>query len=209
MKTAEIGMAGHAPKVTVGPQKKIKGSSVAKLMGISEEQQKYMKVWGVDDYRKCSPGERNVEMFLDALKDIDPDLKGKTLIDFGCGSGRAAMKLDEHFDVTPMDFATNCLDKEVAEHFGDRFVEHDLTKKSALRVDWGFCTDVMEHLPEDSIDDALSTILESADNIFFQIATIDIDSQGLPPRSRRDATRAVINLQWNPAAGHQALCHSV
>lgn len=170
MTTGKGAMIGHAPTVTVGPP--IKGNSVAKLLDISEEQQKYLKVWNVKDYRNVSPGERNIEMFLESLEDIDPNYKDKTLIDFGCGSGRAAMKLDEHFKVTPMDFAINCLDPKVKEHFGDRFVEHDITKKSALRADWGFCTDVMEHLPTESIDDALASIMESADNIFFQIATI-------------------------------------
>jgi hypothetical protein len=171
--TVGIGaVIGHAPTVTVGPQKKVEGSSVAKLLDISDEQQKYMKVWNVDDYRNVSPGENNVPMFLEALEELEPNYKGKTLIDFGCGSGRAAQKLDEHFDVTPIDFAINCLDPEAEEHFGDRFIEHDLTKKSALRADWGYCTDVMEHLPPESVDDALSTILESADNVFFQIATV-------------------------------------
>ena len=172
---AKIGMVGHAPVVKVGPadpKKKVTGNNVAKLLDISDEQQKYLKVWNVDAYRAVSPGEDCVDMFVDAVKELMPEYEGQTLIDFGCGTGRAALKLDEHFDVTPMDFASNCMDKEVSEHFGDRFVEHDITKKTDARVDWGYCTDVMEHLPPEEIDDALDVILESCENVFFQIATI-------------------------------------
>jgi len=182
-KTAKIGMVGHAPTVLIRPasetpinknkllKKLISGSQVAKLLDISDECQKYLKVWNVPAYRVVSPGEDCVDTFLEAVKDIMPDHKGQTLIDFGCGTGRAAMKLDETFKVTPMDFAWNCLDENVKEHFGDRFVEHDITKKTPLRADWGYCTDVMEHLPE--ADDALDVIFEACGNVFFQIATVE------------------------------------
>ncbi len=189
--TGQIGAVGHVPKVLVRPisetpkkgtAKKrrgngvaqISGEQVAKLLDISDEQQKYLKVWNVPAYRVVSPGEECVNMFLEAMREMEPETEGhQTLIDFGCGTGRAAMKLDKMFDVTPMDFAWNCLDEEVKEHFGDRFVEHDITKKTALRANWGYCTDVMEHLPPEQLDDTLDTILEACDNVFFQIATVE------------------------------------
>jgi hypothetical protein len=201
MPAAKTAMVGHAPTATVGPikkkpeTKKISGASVAKLLGITDEQQKYQKVWNVEDYRRVSPGENHIGRFLEALEETDPKYKGKTLIDFGCGSGRAAQKLDEYFDVTPMDFAHNALDPEVAEHFGDRFVQHDITKKTALRCDWAFNTDVMEHLPPEQIDDALATILESADNCYFQIATIP-DHFGDHPDIQEQLHLSVHDYDW-------------
>ena len=172
---ANIGAVGYAPTVKIGPadpnRKKKKGNAgipteqIRKLTGITEEKEKYLKVWNVDAYRAKSPGEDCVDMFLEVADE-------GTLIDFGCGTGRAALRLDEHFEVTPLDFAINCMDDNVAEHFGDRFVEHDITQKTALRADWGFCTDVMEHLPPESISDALDVIFEACENVFFQIATI-------------------------------------
>lgn len=153
---------------------------MAKILDISDEQQKYMKCWNVEDYRKVSPGERCVDMFLEAVQDIMPEHQGQTLIDFGCGTGRAAMRLDETFDVTPMDFACNALDEAVAKHFGERFVEHDITRKTALKAEWGYCSDVMEHLPPEQVDDALDAIFESCDNVFFQIATIPDHFGGHP-----------------------------
>ena len=175
---AKLGFVGKKPKVLIRPieetpTKKVTGKELKNLIGLTDEQQKYMKCWNVDDYRKVSPGEQCVDMFLEAVKEILPETEDKpTLIDFGCGTGRAAKRLDETFDVTPMDFASNCMDKEVAEHFGDRFVEHDITEKTKLRADWGYCTDVLEHLPPEQIDSALETMFEACENVFFQIATI-------------------------------------
>jgi hypothetical protein len=184
--TGKVGLRGQRPAVKIGPapegdfyrngepvKKPISGDTVAKILGISEEQQKYLKAWKVPGYRNTSPGEDSVDMFLDVHEDLNGHINEKQkLIDFGCGTGRASLALDEHFDVIPMDFAFNCLDDNVAEHFGDRFVEHDITEKTHLRAEWGFCCDVMEHLPPEQIDDALEVMLESCDNVFFQIATI-------------------------------------
>lgn len=194
--TGNVGMVGHAPTVLIRPAKdtpvnknrlkkqlvngKISGEDVAKLLDISDECQKYLKVWNVPAYRVVSPGEDCVEMFLEAVEDMMPDHEDQTLIDFGCGTGRAAMKLDETFKVTPMDFAWNCLDENVKQYFGDRFIEHDITQKTKLRANWGFTTDVMEHLPPDEIDDALDTILEACENVFFQIATVKDHFGGHP-----------------------------
>jgi len=176
--TGNVGAVGYPPTVLIQPaakpnklRKKISGDTVRKLTGITKEKEKYIKVWKVKGYRKVAPGEDSVPLFLEALEDLESESKDEKLIDFGCGTGRAAMLLDETFDVIPMDIAFNCLDKEAAEHFGDRFIEHDITQKTKLRASWGYCTDVMEHLPPEQIDDALDVIFEACDNIFFQIST--------------------------------------
>jgi len=188
--TGNVGMIGHAPTVLVGPAKKskkkkgvitrqISGKQVAKLLDISDEQQKYLKVWNVPAYRVVSPGEGCVDMFLEAVRDMMPDHDKQTLIDFGCGTGRAGYKLWQtgKFDVTLMDFAWNCLDDNIKARCtsvkGMEFVEHDITKKTALRANWGYCTDVMEHLPPEEVDDALDVIFEVCDNVFLQIATTE------------------------------------
>lgn len=185
MTTGKGSFMGHAPKVTVGPQKTSKvvsmtGKDVQNMLGMSDEQLKYQKCWALDEYRNISPGEQIVDLFLNALDTSETAYKDTKLIDFGCGTGRAALRLDEFFDVTPMDFASNCMDENVAEHFGDRFVEHDITKKTALRAEWGYCTDVMEHLPPEDIDPAIGTVLEACDNVLFQIATIKDHFGGHP-----------------------------
>ena len=219
MKPGKIGMVGHAPTVLIRPasetpvnknklRKKLNGGQVAKMLDISDEQQKYLKVWNLPAYRKVSPGEKCVDMFLEAVEDIMPEHEGLSLIDFGCGTGRAAMKLDETFKVTPMDFAWNCLDDNVKEYFGDRFVEHDITKKTALRANWGFCTDVMEHLPPEEVDDALDVIFEACENVFFQIATAH-DGFGLHPEINDDLHLTVLNYaEWlKKFAEHGVIVH--
>ena len=206
--TGKIGAAGHAPTVLIRPisetptkkekvinikdgvATKISGSDVAKLLDISTEQQKYLKVWKVDSYRKTSPGEKSVGMFLEVVDSLKQGDEKQTLIDIGCGTGRAGYKLWQtgNFDVVLMDFAWNCLnsdikakvDRPVAGSNSLTFIEHDMTKKTHHRADWGYCCDVMEHLPTDQIDDALESILEMCDNLFLQIATIGEHFGGHP-----------------------------
>jgi len=112
-------------------------------------------------------------MFLEAVGEIE---EGTTIIDYGCGTGRASRRLFEAgFDVTMLDFAENALDPEVAELAKDnprlRFVKHDLTKKCDFESDYGFCTDMMEHVPTEDVDTVLSNILLSSKFVFFQIST--------------------------------------
>jgi len=225
--TGKLGMVGHAPTVLISPasdaptkknskvKKQITGKQVAKLLDISDEQQKYLKCWNVPAYRVVSPGENCVDMFMEAIRDMMPEYKGQTLIDFGCGTGRASLKLMmQGFDVTAMDFAWNCLDEDVKVYLGDcdepalHFVEHDITKKTALRSDWGFCTDVMEHLPPEQVDDALDVILECCDNVFFQIATTT-DHFGNHPDIQDHLHLTVLNYaQWlKKFAEHGVVVH--
>jgi SAM-dependent methyltransferase len=204
---AKGAMFGHAPKVLIqeNPKKSnvtnIAGPDVQKMLGISDEQLKYQKVWGLDDYRKVSPGENAVDLFLTALKQSDTDYKGKTLIDFGCGTGRAGYRLwQEGMKVTLMDFASNCLDDNIQARIDTNakdisFVEHDITKKTSLRAEWGYCCDMMEHLPPEEIDDALSTIFEASDNVFFQIATIK-DHFGSHPDINEPLHLSVHDYDW-------------
>lgn len=230
----KVGMVGYVPTVLIRPssetpnkknkpgkvQKRVSGKTVAKILDISEEQQKYLKVWNVPAYRVVSPGEECVDAFLEAVPDLmdEPEDQKLTLIDFGCGTGRAAMKLyHAGFDVTAMDFALNCLDDNVLHHIETeaqlntpefRFVEHDITRKTALRANWGYCTDVMEHLPPESVDDALDTIFEACDNVFFQIATVE-DHFGNHPDINDHLHLTVLSYQqWlQKFADHGVIVH--
>lgn len=179
MSTARAGMKGTVPKVVIGkaPPKEYSISKedlikIAPELAMTDEQKKYIKCWEVDDYRKVAPGERLVDLFLETA---DPK-EGVTIVDWGCGTGRASKKLYEAgLDVTMVDFAFNCLDDEVKALAEDndrmRFMEHDLNKRITLPSQYGFCTDVMEHIPEDEIDAVLDTILDNSRHVFFQIST--------------------------------------
>jgi len=129
------------------------------------EKAKYRKVWEHEQYRRSSPGEALVDNAIESLG-IKP---GDSVIDFGCGTGRAAKKfMDYGVNVTGVDIADNCLDGNVNINF---VLACLWSPECDLRADYGFCADVMEHIPESRVDRSLQTIHESTDAVFFQIAT--------------------------------------
>ena len=128
------------------------------------ERNKYQLLWQFDGYRDSSPGEHVVGLFLDLVK---PD---NLIIDFGCGTGRAALKMVERkHEVVLVDFTDNCRDEEA---MGLPFFEWDLSYPCPLRAPYGFCTDVMEHIPTEDVDAVIANIMEAATKVFFQISTV-------------------------------------
>jgi SAM-dependent methyltransferase len=127
------------------------------------ERDKYVLMWGLEQYRIVSPGEVVVEAFL-KLTELD------RVIDFGCGTGRASIALAKFgYEPILVDFADNCRD---AEALSMPFLVADLTKRIPLRAPYGYCIDVMEHIPEKDVDTVIQNIMESAKQTFFQIATL-------------------------------------
>lgn len=132
-------------------------------MSLSEqEREKYEKAWALDKYRDYSPGEHLVER---AIADLGMT-SFETVIDFGCGTGRAAKKFqDLDFSVLGVDFVPDAVETDIA------FKEACLWDLPVLKADWGFCTDVMEHIPTEKVSDVLDGIRRStAKGAFFQIA---------------------------------------
>jgi hypothetical protein len=79
-------------------------------------------------------------------------------------------------NVTAIDFAANCLDDTVlarAKHIeGFRFIEADLTHPIPVQGDYGFCCDVLEHLPPSQVDRVIRNCLTAAPTCFFQVSTV-------------------------------------
>jgi hypothetical protein len=135
------------------------------------EREKYAAMWDLPEYRDFSPGEHAVEDFI---REAKPE-KGDRIIDFGCGTGRAALKLhDAGYVVTLVDFAGNCRDPEALDL---PFVEADLTQPMSLSASYGFNADVLEHLPPESIEIAVRNMMACVPVCFFQISTVE-DSAG-------------------------------
>jgi Uncharacterized protein conserved in bacteria len=129
------------------------------------EKEKYLRMWSMLSYRQDSPAERIVDTILRELRPTG------RIVDFGCGTGRAAARISAlGHDVLLVDFAPNCRDEEAA---GLPFVELDLAEPMPIREQFGYCIDVMEHVPPGQVDAVICNIMTSAPDVFFQISTVD------------------------------------
>jgi SAM-dependent methyltransferase len=126
----------------------------------------YQDIWTNTAYRKFSPGERTLTLMLETLK---PHI-GDSFIDFGCGTGRPAKELQKRgYGVLGIDFASNSLDADAEIPF----LISDLTNLPPLSAKFGYCTDVMEHIEPQRVDEVLAGIARSVrDAVFFSIATV-------------------------------------
>lgn len=140
---------------------------------LNPERTKYERLWQRPEYRKAAPGESYVQLFLQQAR----PKPGASLIDFGCGTGRGAILLSilGGFKVTLLDFADNCLDDDVLQMLISqpnlKFILTDLEKPLNCASEYGYCTDVMEHISETKVDVVLDNILKAAQHVFFSIAT--------------------------------------
>jgi len=171
--TARGSFIGRAPTVLIQPAPPKKGNG--QLFG-NPEQLKYEKMWAHEQYRAVAPGENCAQLFLAEARPP----AGAHVIDFGCGTGRGAIALAMFgkVKVTLVDFAINCLDPFVYKALsnqGDtlKFIQADLEKPLPVAAQYGFCTDVMEHIPEDKVEIVLKNIMKAAEYVFFQISTTD------------------------------------
>jgi hypothetical protein len=130
------------------------------------EREKYLAVWQRPEYRKVSPGMLECER-AHLICGMKP---GESLIDFGSGPCRAAKWFqDKGIHVLAIDFAPNA-----REHGDVPFVEACLWElpETLPKVDFGFCTDVMEHIPEAKIAAVLANIaMLTTRAAYFRIAT--------------------------------------
>lgn len=129
------------------------------------EAEKYRRMWAIPGYRTLAPGEDCADQFLSIAQ------PSGLVIDFGCGTGRGGLKIKQAgCDVLLVDFADNCRDPEAA---GLPFMLADLSKPmDGLRARYGYCTDVMEHIPTDQVRDVVQNVMGCVDEAFFQISTV-------------------------------------
>jgi SAM-dependent methyltransferase len=129
------------------------------------EQDKYELMWTHPEYREVAPGENCASIFIDRFNP-----KGK-VIDFGCGTGRGALKLKEHgCEMLLLDFTENSRDIEALSM---PFKRADLTLPIDVdAVEYGYCTDVMEHIEPENVSTVILNIMDKCDKCFFQISTV-------------------------------------
>ena len=153
----KLGMVGFRPTVTIGKTERLK----------------YEEIWKHPKYRETAPGEDLAMTYLQRVK----PRKGETLIDFGCGTGRGGrfLAMMGGLNVVLMDFAKNALDEDVrkdVETYPDRlrWVQQDMLRPIKETARYGYCTDVLEHIPPGQLDTVLTNILNSARQTFFAIS---------------------------------------
>ena len=134
------------------------------------ERRKYEKIWQVPGYGKFSPAEEVLPLFRQMVK--VPWKKGvgtyplPSLVDIGCGTGRASKELEKQYHVWQMDFVDaredDCIFTLYKKNIWGRW---DLLPRWNI----GFCCDVMEHIPTEKVDAALRNISNHTDRTFFRI----------------------------------------
>ncbi len=131
---------------------------------LEHERSKYEKAWSMPGYLKTSPGASNVEMFKDM---VDPQ-PGDSVIDLGCGAGAGGKALTERFDlnVTYCDFVK-------VDGVPDPFIEQTLWAPLPTRNPpwkYGYCCDVMEHIPPEYTMLVVRNIMDACETAFFSIS---------------------------------------
>lgn len=117
---------------------------------------KYKKMWEDPDYHVHSPGLRKIQHFY---RTFNPPGNAK-VIDLGSGSGQAAKHLREEgsLKVLMVDLVENALNEDVKAAMLPGFLDFmqaclwaDDMDVAADEFDYLYCTDVMEHIPEEKV----------------------------------------------------------
>lgn len=128
----------------------------------------YERMWSHAEYRHSAPGEALAYRFIEKAKPYG------RVIDFGCGTGRGAALIHAlaNVPVLALDFAGNCLDPDVRKLTGIEFRQHDLRQPVGEVAEFGYCTDVLEHIASEDVDTVLEHILRAGRRTFFAISTV-------------------------------------
>lgn len=141
--------------------------------GNKQEREKYNEIWtSVPEYRVYSPGLENVERFMQVIK---PKIN-ETLIDIGAGECKAGLEFENrglrswYLDITDAAKPANVLET--------KFILSPLWDSWRYPFnpgiwDYGFCCDVMEHIPTEYTMLCLRNIIQNCQISWFQISLVE------------------------------------
>lgn len=149
------------------------GAEAVDLLAATERT-KYAQVWEQHPrYRDVSPGLDIAPMAHGCYQGFaGGDLeRGATVLDFGAGTGRASKWFASvGYAPTMVDITRAALNPEM-EATRIPFVEACLWDMPAdLTARFGFCADVLEHIPPERVRDVIAGIARRTEAAFFQVA---------------------------------------
>lgn len=133
------------------------------------EREKYNEMWQVPAYATFSPGASYVDLFLDMAQPAP----AASIVDLGCGTGRAGVALRERgYAVTLCDLTrTGLVEDARGLPFVTACMWNDLAQPVGF-ADWVYCCDVMEHVPTEYTMLAITRMLAIArKGVFLSICT--------------------------------------
>jgi ubiquinone/menaquinone biosynthesis C-methylase UbiE len=142
------------------------------------ERQKYERYWLEPGERVNSPAMRAMDEFIEKAREAEI----VSILDLGCGMGRSTVALlDAGFDACACDIAHNCLNDDIRDLLGERFTPGPMwdIPFDDDYFDCVFCVDVLEHIPEDLLGDALHEVARVAPLAYVEWATFDRVVAGL------------------------------
>lgn len=129
------------------------------------EAQKYEQAWSLPGYATHSPGVQWAELF----GEIAQPGPNQTVYDLGCGNGAGGKALAERYGL-----AAAYVDHVRVEGVPEPFIEQCLWDDLISRWDgpfwYGYCCDVLEHIPPQFTMLAARRMLEACDQVFFSVS---------------------------------------
>ena len=149
-------------------------------MDIIQEYKRLHKETNPDRNEPWFPG-KSIRPHVNKIAGLVRETDSKTLLDFGCGQGRqySEMKVHNEWGILP----------ELYDPAVDGISE--LPDKV---FDGVICTDVLEHIPEDNVDQVLSDIFSRADKFVFLSIALFLTGDLLP--DGRDLHCTVESPEW-------------
>jgi hypothetical protein len=128
----------------------------------------YQDVWAHPDYHKLSPGAEAASRFFR----LTGAVAGECAIDFGCGTGKGAAALQAlGLDVVLTDQTDAGLEFKDDPRFP--FVRHCLWQPwTHGRADYGFCCDVLEHVPTELTALTIARMVDACDVLYLEVSTV-------------------------------------
>jgi 2-polyprenyl-3-methyl-5-hydroxy-6-metoxy-1,4-benzoquinol methylase len=135
---------------------------------ISErERAKYAAIWAMGDYSDNSPGEQMVEMFMRIARPHP----GQKVLDIGAGAGAGSRALAtrglavQAFDLVDAGWNNPAIRLKTGNIWRDlpRF-------PGRYEFDFGYCCDVMEHVPTQFVALSIAEMLISCERVFLSIS---------------------------------------